>query len=119
MMRQLLVEQVYDQFGELMQAKFDLAKGHWEYVEHFNETSRKKETIRVYKTSPDAKSLEYLIDQVVGKPTSKIAFEEAENLDDIIVTEDEQKRIDEALGNIKAFQKEQEANVNASHEPLR
>ena len=111
MMRQILVQRVHDQFDELIDAKFDLAKGHWEYVKVFNETSQKKETKRVYKTSPDAKSLEYLIDQVVGKPTSKIAFEEAENLDDIEVTEEEQNQINFALKNLKAFQKSHEDEI--------
>lgn len=119
MMREILVQQVHDQFGELMQAKFDLAKGHWAYVTKYNEQTKKEEVVRVYQQSPDAKSLEYLIDQVVGKPTSKIAFEEAENLDDIIVTEEEQARIEVALKNIRAFQTEQEKIITAQHESLR
>lgn len=105
LMRQILVQKVHDEFGDLMAAKFDLAKGHWVYITEIDPATGKEVVKRVYKQSPDAKSLEYLIDQVIGKPTAKYAMEEAEDLDNIEVTEEEQANINLALKSLKEFQK--------------
>lgn len=63
-LRNLLMQKVAEHFDDLYEAKIALAKGHFVQV-----TDPETNDIRVYKKSPDGKSIEWLLDQAIGKPT--------------------------------------------------
>lgn len=106
-MRQILVEKVHEEIEDLLSAKFDLAKGHYMYVTKHDPETGKEIVERIYKKAPDGKSLEYLLDQVIGKPTTPIEFSESNNVEDIELTEDEEQQIADALKGLNEFTKEQ------------
>ncbi len=69
-LRNQLMQKVADHFDDLYEAKIALAKGHFVQV-----TDPETNEIRVYKKSPDGKSIEWLLDQAIGKPTQHQTFE--------------------------------------------
>lgn len=63
--REVLVKAVVKKMRDLIEAKFDLALGHKILKHKFG-----KEII--YSVSPDGVSIEYLFNQVVGKPKESV-----------------------------------------------
>lgn len=61
-MRRLLIERANKEFGGIMDAILDSAKGHYVQVK------KDDGEVKIYKKSPNSDMLKYLIDQVVGKP---------------------------------------------------
>jgi hypothetical protein len=97
MMRETLIQQVHDRFGDLVTAKFDLAQGHFMYITDIDPATGKERVKRIYSTAPDSKSIEYLMDQVIDKPTQKFREEAPEDLQDIELTEEEKAHIQHML----------------------
>jgi len=64
-MREAVVDAVNEKLPELLDAKFDLALGHYET----------KDQKKVYKTAPDANSIQYLLNQVIGKALEKVEMD--------------------------------------------
>lgn len=61
-MRKKIVETVNKNLTPLLEAKMDLALGHYE------EREDKDGAIRVYQKAPDGPAIQYLLNQSVGKP---------------------------------------------------
>lgn len=62
-MRKRIIETVNQNLQPLMEAKMDLALGH-----NFAHMDEKGNLVKVYKKSPDSNSIQYLLNQSVGKP---------------------------------------------------
>lgn len=61
-LRRQLTERVSKEYGAIMDAMLDSAKGH--YARRVTETGE----VKVYKKSPNVEMLKYLHDQIIGKP---------------------------------------------------
>ena len=69
-MRRTIVERIAERLEPLLDAKFDLALGHYRIG------SVKNGTIRIYRVSPDGNAIQYLFNQAIGKPTETIKVDE-------------------------------------------
>ena len=65
--RKKIVEIISERTEELMAAKFALALGHTKAI-----TNEAGEVRQVYTVSPDGNAIQYLLNQVIGKPTQTI-----------------------------------------------
>lgn len=61
-MRKKVIATVEKNLAPLMEAKLDLALGHYE------EKADADGTVRVYKKAPDGNAIQYLLNQGIGKP---------------------------------------------------
>lgn len=95
--RETLTRKVHEEFGDLMAAKFDLAKGHFMYITDIDPATGKERVKRIYSTAPDSKSIEYLMDQVIDKATQRFREEAPVELEDIELTEEEEAHIEHML----------------------
>lgn len=98
--REELTKKVHEKFGELIAAKFDLAQGHFVYVSETDPVTGQEIIKRIYKTSPDSKSIEYLMDQVIDKATQRFRDETPDYTEDTTLTDEESAKIDYLLKNI-------------------
>lgn len=105
LMRQILEKKVEEEIEPLLAAKFDLAKGHFMYITKVDPKTGKEIVEKVYKRSPDGKSLEYLIDQVIGKPTQPFEDKTDDDDEDLQMTEKEKEHIAYVLKNLKGDQR--------------
>ena len=110
MVRQILEKRVQEELEPLIEAKFDLAKGHFMYITKHDPKTGKEIVEKVYKRSPDSKSLEYLLDQVIGKPTSPIEVTEPQQ-DEIVLSDEEEAKIHYVLKNLRKDRSERIAEL--------
>jgi len=65
--RKKIVEMISERTGELMSAKLALALGHTKAI-----TNQSGDITQVYTVSPDGNAIQYLLNQVIGKPKETI-----------------------------------------------
>lgn len=70
--RMVLISRVAQDFGPIVEAQADAAKGIWEEKEVTDPSDHTKKILRVYKRPPNTDAGQYLINQVVGKPIETV-----------------------------------------------
>lgn len=68
--RRIVIRKVHDNLLPILDAKLDLALG------HYRVGNVKGSTIRIYKVSPDGNAIQYLLNQTIDKPTESIKVDE-------------------------------------------
>jgi len=81
-LRKKLTKLASDHAHELFDAKLDLAKGHFVYVKD-GITGE----MRVYKKSPDGKSIEWILEQTIGKAKEFVEHSGDITVKDLVIDE--------------------------------
>ena len=86
----ILRKMIREKWGPMIKAKIDLASGLYtfKFIEVEDKKGKIKKRVRVYRKSPDSKSIEDLISRVVGKPTERVEVEDVTPKVDPKVLED-------------------------------